>query len=295
MTQRDRIVVLVLVVIALVAGGYFTVLKPRRDEAADLRDQVATAQTRLDAANQAAAAAERVKAGYDGDYAAVAKLGKAVPVDDDVPSLVFQLESAAQRAKIDFRSIELSSNGGAATAAAATPSAQAAAVQQASSQNAPGASTTPKTPAASATASAGAAAAQPVAATQMAAAALPPGAVVGSAGFPTMPFDFGFEGSFFDLEGFLHKLDRFTKLDGRRIDVRGRLLTVDGLALNAGPKGFPQMTATIHATGYLLPADQGLTAGASPIAPTTVPTATTSTGGATSTPTPTAAAVSGGR
>jgi hypothetical protein len=39
-------------------------------------------------------------------------------------------------------------------------------------------------------------------ATQMASAALPPGAVVGSAGLPTMPFDLKFEGSFFHMSDF---------------------------------------------------------------------------------------------
>ena len=38
----------------------------------------------------------------------VARLGKAVPADDDVRSLLVQLDSAAKRAKVDFRSITLS-------------------------------------------------------------------------------------------------------------------------------------------------------------------------------------------
>jgi hypothetical protein len=67
------------------------------------------------------------------------------------------------------------------------------------------------------------------AATQASAAALPPGATVGAAGLTTMPFEFAFEGGFFRLQDFLGRLDRFTKVRGEDISVRGRLLTVDGL------------------------------------------------------------------
>ena len=37
----------------------------------------------------------------------MARLGKAVPVNADVPSLVFQLETAARRAKVDFRAVSV--------------------------------------------------------------------------------------------------------------------------------------------------------------------------------------------
>ena len=41
-------------------------------------------------------------------------------------------------------------------------------------------------------------------------------------------------------------------------------MTIDAFALSAGDGGFPQVKATLSATTYLLPADQGLTAGATP-------------------------------
>jgi hypothetical protein len=107
--------------------------------------------------------------------------------------------------------------------------------------------------------------------------ALPPGATVGAAGFPTMPFSFDFDGKFFPLQRFLRSLDDLTTVNGKSISVKGRLLTVDGVALKAGPKGFPDVSATVAVTAYLLPADEGLTAGATA---TTTPAATTSTGAA---------------
>ena len=74
-------------------------------------------------------------------------------------------------------------------------------------------------------------------------------------------------GSFFRLQDLLARLDRFTRVRDERIDVRGRLLTVDGFSLAASPKGFPNMQASVRATAYLLPSGEGLTGAADPKAP----------------------------
>lgn len=273
MTQRDRTVLMVLGIVVLLAGTWFAALKPKRDSIKQLDSQIATAQQRLDTATTTAANAQKAKDQYAADYATVAKLGKAVPVDDDTASLVYQLEHAADRAGVDFRSIQLTSSGTTTpTPANSTPSAQAAAAGAAENQSGSGSGGTSTSTDASATTPPATGA--PAPATQTAAAALPPGASVGPAGFPTMPFDFTFSGRFFRLETFLDQLDRFTRTakDGT-ITVRGRLLTVDGISVSTTEQDFPRMTAQIHATAYLLPEDQGLTAGATPSGPAT-PTAT---------------------
>jgi hypothetical protein len=112
--------------------------------------------------------------------------------------------------------------------------------------------------------------AAPAAATQSATAALPPGATVGDAGLNTMPFTFTFEGSFFKLSEFLTKLEHYISARRQGVDVRGRLLLVNGISLNAATKGFPKMTASIAAQAYLLPVDQGLYDGASATGPSAV-------------------------
>ncbi len=252
MTARDRTVVTVIAALVLVAVAWFLLLAPVRKDAKALDGKIAAAQGRLTAAQGVVTQGETAKAAYRADYAAVSRLGKAVPADDDVPSLVVQLESAADRSRVDFRSIELAT-GGAAAAAAAPPAAAPA----------PTGTTGTTGPAAPA---------GPVPATQAAASTLPPGAVVGVAGFPTMPFDFAFTGSFFKLQDFLARLDRFTRVEGEDITVRGRLLTVDGFSLSPSAKGFPNMLASVHATAYLLPSDEGLAAGS---ASTTAPSSPT--------------------
>jgi hypothetical protein len=277
MTQRDRILVLVLAVAALVGGFWFAVLAPEREEAKSIGDQVAKAQTRLEAARRSAAQARQAKARYDSDYAAVTRLGKAVPVDDDVPSLVFQLERAADGVDVDFRAFK--SVAGPAPGGAAT-SGIGAVAQAGTAVKSNGAS------------DGGAASPATAAATQSAAATLPPGATVGSAGFPTMPFSFAFQGSFFDMQRLLGNVQRLVTLRGDRIRVDGRLMTIDGFALEAGDDGFPQVKASLAATAYLLPAAEGSTGGATALGPAAPSTAASSgPGGSSATTTATATGV----
>lgn len=230
MTARDRTVLIVVGLVALLGGFWFLALSPKRQQSADLATKLSAAQGRLATAQASASSAQAARKEYASDYATVARLGKAVPVDDDVPSLVYQLSHVAHANHVDFQTIKLTST----ASAPAAPSTSS--------------STTP-----SATI----------------AAALPPGATVGTAGFPTMPFSFTFTGSFFNMQRFLKAINGLTDVNGKSINVKGRLLTVDGVGLVAGPNGFPEVTATVVATSYLVPADEGLTGDASSASSTT--------------------------
>jgi len=230
MTQRDRSLIAVVVAALVVAAAWFLVLAPQRKQAGRLSDDVATQRQALAQAQQEVAAGLAAKRTYDHDYTTVARLGAAVPEDDNVPSLLLQVQHAAGVSGIDFRDLKV---GGGSGAASPPPPAVAGAP-----------------------------------ATQATTATLPPGAAVGSAGFPTMPFSFTFTGDFFRLSDFVGRLEDFLIVRNRSMLVSGRFMTLDGIALAAGPRGFPQIQANVSATAYLLPADQGLTNGATAAAPT---------------------------
>ena len=247
MTTRDRLVIIGVLLAAAIAGFWFVGLAPKRKEAAELQAQVASETQKLTSAQQRAAEAKQAKARYNGDYAAVAKLGKAVPKTDALPSLLYQLQSVAHSARVDFTSLKIAGGGGQGPAPAATAPAAASGGTSASGSSSAGSSTG----SAAAAAPAASTPSTPAPATQAATATLPPGAAVGSAGFPTMPFSFVFSGSFFDMERFLGDVQRFVRVDNKRVDVRGRLLSVDGFGLVAGPGGFPNVKASIVATAYL--------------------------------------------
>jgi type II secretory pathway pseudopilin PulG len=109
MKQRDRLVLAILGVVGVMAAVWFLAISPKRADVKVVDEQVTAAEQRRDAAVSGAAGAEQAKANYRQDYATVARLGKAVPAKADVPSLVYQLESAARAAKVDFRSIAVQS------------------------------------------------------------------------------------------------------------------------------------------------------------------------------------------
>ncbi|HEX8102973.1 MAG TPA: hypothetical protein VF533_10190 [Solirubrobacteraceae bacterium] len=233
---------------------WFLVLGPKHEKAAELGAKVEQARTKLATTRAEADRLRLAKSTHDVDYASVVRLGKAVPTDDDVRSLVVQLETAADRSGVDFHSITLS--GGAGTSAATPPTAAA-----------PGANTAAATTA-----------------------ALPPGATVGAAGFPTMPFDFEFRGQFFSLSNFFSRLERLVAVSEKEVRVSGRLLTVDSFTFKPGVEGFPAVYATVGATAYLLPSSEGVplassmaaATGATPAATTsgTTPVTATTTGAA---------------
>jgi Tfp pilus assembly protein PilO len=273
--------------VVLLAGFWFLALGPKRKDEKSLNDKIALAQQRLDTARQETAAADAARKRYDEDYATVAKLGKAVPADDDVASLVYQLDHISAGSHIDFRSIKLEASGS-SSASAAPAAAQAAAVASASGTTPPASgSSSSSTPASSSPTPPAPSTGVP--ATQSAAAGLPPGSTVGSAGFPTMPFSFEFDGSFFDMEHFFEGVQAFASTSGDDVSVHGRLLTVDAFALTASRFGFPRVKASINATAYLVPQDEGLTGGATPQGPGATPGSSTGSSGS---PTAPAAATS---
>jgi hypothetical protein len=134
-----------------------------------------------------------------------------------------------------------------------------------------------------------------VPATEAAAATLPIGASVGPAGLPVMPYDLEFTGDFFQIANFLESLDKMVQMPQGKVDVTGRLLTVDGFALSpeqsagASMSAVPTLAASLAVTTYLTPADQGLTAGATPggPAPSTLEATPTTTSSTTPAPTST--------
>ena len=272
MTGRDRLVGIVVLAGVLLGGFWFFILAPKRKEATDLSAKVVVEQQRLQKARASATAAVDAKDRYNRDYAAVAALGQAVPQDDDVPSLIVQVNRASDKEHVDFRSLTLDASGttaAAPAAPAATPAAPAAAAAPAASNGGDSGSSGNSADAQPATPAAGTAPAAPVV-TSTAASSLPPGAAVGPAGFPTMPFSFEFVGSFFRLEDFFNRVSGFTSVTpAGNLVVRGRLLSVDSFDLKAAPAGFPKVAASVKATAYVLPLGEGLTAGATAAGPST--------------------------
>jgi hypothetical protein len=239
MSSRDRTLLSVLAVLAVVVGSWLLVVEPRRSQASKLGSQVAAEQAQLNTARSELSQGAAAKSAFAANYASVARLGEAVPANDNVPSLIYELQSAASGSRVDFQSLALAGGGG-SSPSSATPAAGAAA---ASTET------------------------------------LPPGVAIGPAGFPSENFTFTFNGSYFHLTSFLNRINRFVVSTKQQVAVSGRLLTINSIGLAAAPSGFPKITATLSATTYLVPSSQGLTAGATPSGPAATTAQPVSTSG----------------
>jgi Tfp pilus assembly protein PilO len=243
MTARDRLVVMIVALVALLGAGWIVVVSPERKEAAKLQGEIATASTQLASAESQLSNARAAEARYASEYAAVVQLGKAVPPGREVPSLMYELAQASDKKHVDLASIVYGAGAG------ASPTATGAA-----------------------------------------------GSAV--AGFTQMPFTFVFNGSYDDHYSLFQQLDRFTmRTASGALAVSGRLLTIQSVKLEpvvsgsesgAKSSGAQQLSGTVSATAYVLPASQGLTGGATAGVPAGSTAASSAGSGATS---PTAPAI----
>lgn len=238
-------IVAVLAIAALAVAFWMLALNPKREEAAKLGDEVEQVEFSLAQHEAEVAEAEEARREFPRDYQKLVVLGKAVPGDNDTPSLLVQVSGIAERTGVAFKTIELESAGGSTEQApVATPSG----------------------------------AGEPISATEAAASLLPLGAGIGPAGLAVMPYTLTFDGSFFKIADFIKGLDKLVRTESNGVVVDGRLMTLDGFSLEAGPTGFPSLSATFAVTTYLTPPGQGIGLGAGPAGPgsgSATPAATT--------------------
>jgi Tfp pilus assembly protein PilO len=117
-TKNKTLLIAVVAAAAATAAFWFLVLAPKREEASTLEAQIATKHTELATAQQTLASYKKSKDNYGKNYSAVVRLGKAVPDDDDVRSLLVQLDAEAGGTNVDFRTVQIGGAGAPSAAAA---------------------------------------------------------------------------------------------------------------------------------------------------------------------------------
>ncbi|HEV3095128.1 MAG TPA: type II secretion system protein GspM [Solirubrobacteraceae bacterium] len=112
MTTRDRLMIVGMLTLAILAGGYLMVVSPERKQAAKISGEVASARQALQSVEAQAAQASSARSRYGAAYASLVSLGPAVPATDETPSLVYALASATHNRNVEFESITSSSGSG---------------------------------------------------------------------------------------------------------------------------------------------------------------------------------------
>jgi Tfp pilus assembly protein PilO len=250
--KKTNLLVGAMILVAAAATAFWILaLSPKRDEASKLDTQVTQLQSSLAQREAEIAADEEARREFPVEYQRLVVLGKAVPSDDETPSLLVQLNRISEQAGVRFQTLkfEPSSSGEAeASGSLATTGSET------------------------------------VSATEASASLSPLGATVGSAGLAVMPYSLTFTGDFFRIADFIKGLDSLVKTNNEEVGVNGRLITINGFSLGEDSESqFPALQATFSVTTYLTPPSEGSTAGATPEGPaettTTVPASTTTGGG----------------
>jgi hypothetical protein len=263
MAKRDRYILICAIALGLVGAYWFLALAPKRSRLSALDKDLASAKQTLVQAQQEKVQFAQAQVSFPRLYASLGRLGKAVPAGQDTASLLVQLNHAAAQANVNFRSVELKADLAEKLASAASSVDQPAAP----ASGATGA--TGATGAATATASASA------------------GTATGGAGtgaLQPLPFQYRFTGNFYSLEKLIANVTKLVQARNSTLAISGRLIVIQGFALN-------RTKVTVVATSYMLPADQGLFAGATAAGPAAASGATpqpASASGSSATP-PTAA------
>jgi Tfp pilus assembly protein PilO len=310
LTDRDRKILIAIVPIMVLVAYWFLLLAPKREEASTASTELTAQQERLDAAKAAAASAKSAKDDFSADYTQIVRLGKAIPAQVDMPSVLVQLDAAAAGTGIHFTKVATGTREAAPVAATPAPNTGSAGTPAAAggapAQSAPGAAaeaanTTQQTAdQRSAAAEQSGVAPSDTQTSTSSGGGLPvgggattPGAPAASgapAGLESVPLELEFVGDFFNLADFFHRVKRFVRVANDNVVVGGRLITIEGVTWSSDPEIFPRLRAEISATIYLSPKAQGTTAGALPTGPAPTTPATTTTTPAESAPAPAAPA-----
>ncbi len=247
MNSSNRLILSILVVAAAAIAFWMLALGPKREEADELSAQVGQLQASLAEAQSKAAEAAAAKRDFPADYRQLVVLGKATPGNDETASLLVELNHVADHSRVKFESIQLNETG----EGIPPPAPEVA----------------PTTPPASPEPN-GVPAAATIPPTEAAASILPLGASIGPAGLAVLPYNLTFTGNFFHVADFIKGIDSLIHTSESEVAVDGRLVTLDGFALNgAADGGFPMLAANFAVTTYVTPPSQGVTAGATPTTP----------------------------
>src|SRR5215203_991197 len=234
LTSSNRLIVVMLAIVAIAVAFWMLVLSPKREEASKLATEVSQAKELLAVHQAEVSRALAARRQYPVAYQQLVVLGKAVPGDDETASLLVELNRIADRSEVRFEKLSLTAGGG-ESAPAAAPAGESASP------------------------------------TEVSASLLPLGATIGTAGLGVMPYELTFKGSFFQMADFIEGLDSLVESKNAAVDVTGRLITISGFELTPDEAiGFPQLEGSFSVTTYVLPPEEGITGEATPAAPETL-------------------------
>lgn len=270
MTERDRRVLAVVVVLVVLGGYWFLVLGKKRNEIKVAQEAQVAAQSELAAAQAAEQAALKVAKVKPVAYSRLLRLGKAIPADSDFQSLLVQVNQVTKDSKVSFINLTAAKGANApgatgttaceATGATADPAAAASpATGDGGASGTTGSTSQTWVGKSRDKANVSVAESQRSAEAKQAAATAADcvdapsltDVVAQAAGLTTEIYTLTFEGSFYNLRDVYNGLLDLVEVHNGRVSVTGRLLDINTIQMSISE--FPVLTASVQLTGYQLP------------------------------------------
>ncbi len=105
MRGRGRLVLAIVAVIVVSLLVFFFAIKPKRDELAEVRAEIAAEEARTIQLRTELERLQALQANATELQAELARIRELVPVKPELPNVIFQIQEAANRAGLDFISI----------------------------------------------------------------------------------------------------------------------------------------------------------------------------------------------
>ena len=105
MSDRDRKILIAIVPLLVLVVYWFVLFSPKREAASTAAAELSVQEERRDAAQATVDQANASKTDFAADYGEIVRLGKAIPAQVDMPSLLLQLDGAARGTGITFTRI----------------------------------------------------------------------------------------------------------------------------------------------------------------------------------------------
>ena len=128
MSARDRSLLGIVVLVLIAVVGYYALIAPKRSQASSLQAQIASQESALTSAQSQLSDAVRARTRYTAVVRSMHQaVQTAVPNDPQVPELINELQAAATRAHVTFKTIAGASGSSSASGTQATTSSTTAA------------------------------------------------------------------------------------------------------------------------------------------------------------------------
>jgi Tfp pilus assembly protein PilO len=102
---REIYIISAVVVVVLIVAWYFLLFSPTQRKLSDLDQQIQSAQSALDVANQEVVKLESYKKTAPQSRAEIVRLGKMLPESEGIPGLIIELTKTADASGVDVTSI----------------------------------------------------------------------------------------------------------------------------------------------------------------------------------------------